>query len=307
MPQTTFYAINNDIFSPLTFGLAFVLLLYFMAADIPSAGLAAATGVALAATFLTKISSLPLLAVAGIFIARKIFRLSRAGKLRSAAPALAGLFLCAGLPAAGWMAWCQTNFGDCTGTAAKVHFLNWTQQPFPAWFHHPIFTLSGLGYFLKGNLATFWQGELLWHRQPLAQPAADWIYALLTLALPLFALGILWRRPAVFSAPQREALWFGLTSFAALLAFFAWLSVKYDFNDCFYPSRAHPFFVSGRLLLGALIPFLLVFASGLDQLLGKFSDRAKFFALGALLAFMLGSETTIDWPIFANEYNWFHL
>ena len=33
----------------------------------------------------------------------------------------------------------------------------------------------------------------------------------------------------------------------------------------------------------------------------------KFFALAALLAFMLASEITIDWPIFPNEYNWFHM
>jgi hypothetical protein len=307
MPQSTFYAINNDIFSPLTFGTTFVLLLYFGEAEVPSARLAAATGLALAATFLAKISNLPLLAVAGIFIALKIIRLARAGKLRPAALPLGVLFLGAGLPAAGWMAWCKTNFGDCTGSAAKIHFLNWTQQPFAAWFHHPIFTGSGLWFFLKGNLATFWQGELLWHRQPLALPAVDLTHVLLTLALPLFALVILLRRPAVFSVPQRDALWSGLASFTALLAFFALLSVKYDFNDCFYPSRAHPFFISGRLLLGALIPFLIVFACGLDQLLKKFPDRVKFLALGALLAFMLVSEATVDRPIFPDKYNWFHL
>jgi hypothetical protein len=29
--------------------------------------------------------------------------------------------------------------------------------------------------------------------------------------------------------------------------------------------------------------------------------------LAALLLFMLASEITIDWQIFPNEYNWFHL
>ncbi len=307
MPQSAFYAINNDIFSPLTFGIAYVLLLYFREAEMPSARLAGGTGLALAATFLTKISSVPLLAVAGIFIAGKIFRPWRDGKWRRAAAPLGVLLLCAGLPAAGWMGWCKVNFGDWTGSAAKIHFLNWTQQPFAAWFHHPIFTGSGGWYFLRGNLATLWQGELLWHRQPLAKPGVDLIYVGLTLALPSLALILLCRRPAVYSAPQRAALWFGLGSFAALLGFFAWLSVKYDFNDCFYPSRAHPFFVSGRLLTGALVPFLIVFASGLDQLLKKFPDGAKFLALGALLAFMLVSEAEIDRPIFPSPYNWFHL
>ena len=307
LPQTTFYAINNDIFSPLTFGAAFVLLLYFWEAEIPSAKLAAVTGLALTATFLTKISNLPLLAVAGIFVALKIYRLAQNKKSQPSAPALWFLFVCAGLPAIGWMAWCKSNFGDFTGSSAKIHFLNWTSQPFTAWFHHPIFTPSGFWFFLKGNLATFWQGELLWHRQSLANPAADLIYVLLTLALLLVMLNILLSRPVLFSASQRTALWFAFASFAALLAFFALLSVKYDFNDCFYPSREHPFFVSGRLLLGALIPFLILFACGLDQLLKKFPDRVKFFALGALLTFMLASEITIDWNIFPSAYNWFHL
>ena len=106
---------------------------------------------------------------------------------------------------------------------------------------------------------------------------------------------------------QRTALWFGLACLAASLAFFALLSVKYDFQDCFYPSREHPFFTSGRLLLGALVPFLILFAAGLDRALGRFSGTAKFTVLAALLIFMLASEITIDWKIFPNEYNWFHL
>jgi len=307
LPQTTFYAINNDIFSPLTFGAAFVLLLYFWDAEIPSAKVSVAVGLALAATFLTKISNLPLLAVAVIFIALKFFRLARTGKMQVSAPALYFLLLCAGLPTIGWMTWCKTNFGDFTGSAAKIHFLNWTSQPFAAWFHHPIFTPSGFWFFLKGNLATFWQGELLWHRQPLANPVVDLIYVLTTLVLLLFALNILLRRPNLFSAPQRTALRLAFASFAALLIFFAWLSVRYDFQDCFYPSREHPFFVSGRLLLGALIPFLILFACGLDQLLKKISERSKFFVLGALLVFMLATEIGTDWNIFSSQYNWFHL
>ena len=60
-------------------------------------------------------------------------------------------------------------------------------------------------------------------------------------------------------------------------------------------------------MLGMLIPFLLLFTCGLDRALGKFSSAAKFTILAALLAFMLASEITVDWAIFPNEYNWFHL
>ena len=60
-------------------------------------------------------------------------------------------------------------------------------------------------------------------------------------------------------------------------------------------------------MLGMLVPFLILFACGLDRLVKNFNTPVKFFALAALLAFMLASEIAIDWPIFPNEYNWFHM
>jgi hypothetical protein len=307
IPQTTFYAVNNDILSPLTFGIAFVLLLKFWDAENVVPRLAAAIGLALAATFLTKTSNLPLLAAAGIFLALKIFKLWQNGKWRASIPPLAVLSVCAILPMAVWMAWCKINFGDFTGSNLKIQFLGWTGKPLAEWFHHPIFTASGFWYFLKGNLATFWQGEMLWHRQPLAIPAVDSVYVVLTLGALAFTLAALLRRPPQFSTPQRAAVWFSFACLVATFAFFALLSVKYDFHDCFNPSTEKPFFVSGRLMLGMLVPFLILFAGGLDRLMKNFGGFTKFLVLAALLAFMLASEISIDWNIFPNEYNWFHL
>jgi hypothetical protein len=306
MPQTAFYSINNDILSPLAFGAAFVLLVKIWNAENISPRLAAAAGLALAATFLAKTSDLPLLAVAGTFLALKIFQMARTGKIRASVSSLGILAACAGLPMAAWMAWCKINFGDFTGSAQKIQFLNWAPKPLAEWLHHPIFTLPGLWYFISKNLATLWQGEFLWHRQPLALPAVDLTYVLLTLALLACALVPLLNRRAPLPAATRTALWFGFACFAAVVAFVALLSVKYDFQDCFYPSRARPFFVSGRLLLGALIPFLLLLAFGLDQALKKFGGAAKFGVLTGLLLAMLAAEITIDWHIFPNAYNWFH-
>lgn len=302
LPQTAFYSIQNDVLSPLTFGAAFLLLLKFWDAEIPAAKLAIATGLALAATFLTKISNLPLLAVAVVFLALKIFQLAQNGKLRASISPLVILFGCAALPTLAWMTWCKQNFGDFTGSILKIQFLNWAHKPVAEWFHHPIFSPGGLWFFISKNLATFWQGEFLWHRQPLALPAVNLFYTVITLVALAFAVGGLFRLSS-----QRIALRFSSACVTAMFTFFALLSVKYDFQDCFYPSREHPFFVSGRLMLGALIPFLLLFAFGLDQLLKKFGNAAKFAALTALLLFMLAAEITIDWRIFPNEYNWFHL
>jgi hypothetical protein len=308
LPQTAFYSIQNDVLSPLVFGAAFIGLVRLARAEIPGVRLGMATGLALAAAFLTKISNLPLLAVSAVFVSLQIRRLAKTGKLRAASPALAALALCAGVPMLGWLAWTKYNFGDFTSTAAKIRFLGWTHKPFSEWWQHPIFTPHGLWTFGSGLLATFWQGEFLWHRQPLAFPAVNVIYTLLSLGLVGLALANLHPRSPAVTAAQRQALWFGFWGFAVSVVFLAFLSLIYDFQDCFYPSRAHPYFTSGRLLLGALIPFLLLFVYGLDRALGWIKNRwARPLALAGLILFMLISEIAIDWRIFPNAYNWFHL
>lgn len=306
LPQTTFYAVNNDVLAPLTFGAAFLLVLKFWDAEELSPGLAVAAGLALASAYLTKVSNLPLLAAAGVFLAVKTLRLAWTGKWRRSVFPLLLLGFTAALPMGAWMAWCKINFGDFTGSNAKVQFLNWAPKPLAEWLRHPIFSASGAWYFLSHNLSTFWQGEQLWHRQPLALPAVDSVYVVLTLGALAFALAACLRRPSPFTSPQRAALGLAFLCVVAAFAFFALLSVKYDFQDCFYPSRALPYFVSGRLMLGMLVPFLILFACGLDRLMQRFDTTTKFLVLIALLAFMAASEFTIDGPVFPNGYNWFH-
>jgi hypothetical protein len=307
IPQTAFYSIQNDVLSPLAFGTAFIFLLKFSRAEIPGVRLGIFVGLALAATFLTKISNLPLLAVSVLVIFSKMAQLAKAGKLRAAIPSLTALALCAGVPTLAWLAWCKHTFGDFSGTAAKIHFLGWTHKAFGEWWQHPIFTPHGLWTFLSGLMATFWQGEFVWHRQPLALPVADVIYFVLSIFLVGLALAKLLPRSQNPTTPQRQALWLGFACFAAAVAFLGFLSIIYDFQDCYYPSRAHPYFTSGRLMLGALIPFLLLFTFGLDQLLKKFSDAAKFSVLATIILFMLATEIATDWPVFSNPYNWFHM
>ena len=307
MPQTTFYSINNDILSPLCFGAAFLCLVKFLYAETPDARWGTALGLALAATFLTKMSNLPLLAVGFAAVSSKIWSLAKTGKIRAALPALASLFVCATFPMAVWMAWTKTHFGDLTGAAEKIQLLGWTLKPFTEWWHHPIFTPHGAWTFLSGLLATFWQGEFLWHGQPLASALSNLIYVVLSLGLVAVAVMMHIARTADATRTQRQALWLALTSFFAVVAFLAFLSIIYDFHNCVNPSRAHPYFTSGRLLLGALVPFLLLFTFGIDRTLKHFGNRVKFLALGALIAFMLISEIAVDWPVFSSQYNWFHL
>jgi hypothetical protein len=307
IPQTVFYSIQNDVLSPISFSAAFLCLLKLLHTESPGLRLGIFTGLALAATFLTKLSNLPLLAVSAAVILIKIMQLARAGKLRTAFPSLAALALCAGLPMVGWLAWCKHSYGDFTGNAQKIQFLGWTQKPFAEWWDHPIFSPHGLGTFFSGLMASFWRGEFVWHCQRLALPAVDMVYVFSSVILVGIALLNLLRRNKGTTTLQRQALWCGLWCFAAAIAFLGFLSIIYDFHNCFYPSREYPYFTSGRLMLGVLVPFLLLFVYGLDCALKKLSDFVKFVILAAFILFMLATEITVDWPIFPNPYNWFHM
>jgi len=307
-PQASFYAIDNDVLCPLCFGVAFLLLVRFDQAGTPGIGLGMAAGLALAATFLTKLTNLPLLAVAALFLAAKVWHLARAGKLRAAVPALLALALSAGLPMAGWLVWCRFNYGDWTGTAAKIQFLGWTHKSLSQWWHHPIFTPQGFGLFFTQLVATFWQGGFLWHGQSPALPGVDAIYVMLSVVFVALALAGLRSRSAAATGSQRHALWFGFWSLAAAIAFFGFLSIIYDFHDCVRPSRAQPYFMFGRLMLGGLIPFVILFAYGLDRALSRVKKQwIGRLVLAAMILFMLISECAVDWPVFSSPYNWYHL
>ena len=74
---------------------------------------------------------------------------------------------------------------------------------------------------------------------------------------------------------QRAALSFCFGCLAAGAAFLAFLSIIYDFGICMDPSREHPYFAEGRLILGAMVPGLLVLIYGLDYLLRGAQGWAK--------------------------------
>jgi len=301
IPQSAFYSVSNDALAPLTFGAAFLLLLEWLAAEAPGVGLGAAAGLGLAAAFLTKLSSLPQLAVCAAAVLLEL----RAPRRRASG---AALIAAAGAPMLAWALWCRRAFGDFAGSAGKIAILGWTRKPFGEWWSHPLFTPLGLKHFLGRLIATFWQGELLWHRRPLAWRGADALYVAATLGLMGWAAADLLSRSPDATARQRRILWLSSATFGAAVAFQAFLSLIYDFHDCFYPSRALPYFTSGRLMLGALIPFLLFLLYGLDRALKRVTDdRARALALGAAIVVMLVTEAAIDWPLFSNPYNWFHM
>src|SRR5437762_2515904 len=102
IPPNVFYAINNDVLSPLCFGTLFLCVLQWLRTNSPSFFLGALTGVAIAATCLTKLSNLPFVAVAlAVIVARSItiiLRTPRAGLI-----ALTAVISCAVIPIGTWM------------------------------------------------------------------------------------------------------------------------------------------------------------------------------------------------------------
>ncbi|HXF10203.1 MAG TPA: DUF2142 domain-containing protein [Desulfuromonadaceae bacterium] len=302
-PQTIFYSINNDLLTAVTFSLTFLLLTKWMRTDPPDARLGAALGIAVAVSFLAKMSTVPLIAATFAAVLAKAALPAKGKKISASLPALAALFISAAVPMAAWMATCRVRFGDLTGTAFKMNRLHWTYQPFGEWWHHPLFTPHGFWYFLSGNIASLWQGEFWWNGKPMTLPLSNLIYVILTLIFVGTAMVAIIRDRKSQSFPPL-ALSFACVTVAFL--FYGFLSVIYDFDGCAYPSREHPYFVSGRLLLGALVPFLLLFTWGIQRAFHR-SDRAKWIALVTLLGFMLLSEIATDFPAFTNEYNWFHM
>ena len=71
------------------------------------------------------------------------------------------------------------------------------------------------------------------------------IYAITSIGFVGVAVAALLSRSTSATGSQRQALWFGFLCLVAAVAFLGFLSILYDFQDCFYPSRAHPYFTSG--------------------------------------------------------------
>jgi len=305
IPQNVFYAMNNDVLSPLCFGALFVCLLQWLRTNASNFFLAALTGLAVAATCLTKLSNLPFVAVALAVIVTKsiaiILRTPRAGLI-----ALAVLISCAAIPVGTWMLWTKFHFGDFTGSTAKIGLLDWTQKPFGDWWQHPIFTPRGVWIFWSDLIASFWRGEVSWHARPLRWRGADGFYAVSSLLL-LAAATVGLRRPAGLSAFQRQAIGSAILIFLAGVAFLALLSIQFDFGNCINPSREHPYFTSGRLLSGALIPFAVVFVYAVSWIFRRISTALPLIVLGLIVVFVTASEILVNRVVFLSEHNWFHL
>ena len=167
----------------------------------------------------------------------------------------------------------------------------------------------GLTY--PGRWERFWQGEVWWHGYSLRLPGTDNLYTVLTRAR--FCLAATLRNGALmaifqWSARANQGVAAGPGIFRRR-AWLFWPDVhRLRFSRMLLSfARVPLIFTSGRLLLGALIPFLLVFVCGLDRVLRRQGRTIKFVTLMALVGGMLALEIFTDRTVFASPYNWYHL
>ena len=305
IPQNVFYAMNSDVLSPVCCGALILCVLQWLRTTTPSFLLAALTGLAIAAAYLTKLSNLPVIAIAMATIVAKLWWAIRE-KPRAALIAFAAVVICSVIPIGTWMVWTKHQFGDLTGSTAKIAVLDWTRKPFADWWQHPIFTPRGFWIFWSDLLVSFWRGEVKWHGQILRCGLADGFYAISPMGLLVAAL-IGLRKGTGLSTFQRQAISIAALSFIMSVGFLALLSIQFDFGNCLNPSQAHPYFTSGRLLSGALIPFAVVYVYGIAYLFRRINSAVPMAVLALIIVSVTTSEIVTNYGVFASEYNFFHV
>jgi len=305
VPQDAFYGINNDVLSPICFGLVFICLIKWFSQNELTVSLGIVTGLSIAAAYLTKLSNLPLIIVAVGAILWWCILEARAGRLRGVIPALLALAVCAAIPIVVWLFWMKTHFGDFTGAASKAELLGWTTKQFSDWWSHPIFTAPGMWTFLSELIASFWRGEFLWHAQTIGYKGLDLFYVLSSLGLILIVVISLLRDRAIISETRRM-LWIAMACVVAVIVFLGLLSLQFDFGACINPSRERPYFFQGRLMLGALIPFATLYVYGLSRLL-RHESGLVLAAIGAIAITITLLEVLANRVAFTSAYNWFHM
>ena len=295
--------VTPDALSPLLGGVAFLLALR-VARGGAGAGACAAAGLATAAACLAKYTNAALFGALALSTRR-----ARRARPASLPAALVGMWALALLPVAFWLARNWLLFGDPTATALKAQRLGWEPNPPSAWALHPLWSPSGIAAFATGLCEKFWRGELVWHRELLAWPPADWLYAatsLVFLACAAFALAA--RRPGPGDRPSESAALLVLVLSVGELVV---LSLLFRFPTEGNPSAERPWFDHGRLVAGALVPFLVLYLRGLERatsrLPGAAAPRAAWGVVALVMATALASEIALARPVFHSAYNAYHL
>ena len=316
LPQDVFYSVNSDVLSPLLFVVSLTLLLNWYGRKRTGAAFNVVVGFLVALTFLVKYTNIALPVIFAVVILLKAHRSWRDGRRMDVLLSGSVAVLAAAVPIAFCLGRNYLLLGNLAGTRAKVEFLGWSRRPFDAFLDHPIFSPSGFWTFLNELMTTLWRGEFVWHLKPIANSVVDDFYAISSVVLLLLTAVASWKGRRVTAAKTgRDVQGVGAAVHMAVwgslilsLLCLVCLSVWFEYGSSSYPSQKEPYFMSGRLIAGALVPFLVLYVDGASLLLRPFSrvlGPLFFLALTSLMITV--SELALSTQIFANPYNWFHL
>jgi hypothetical protein len=305
-PQDVFFGMNRDVLSaPLT---AAALILMMKAAD----GKRTEYWSLLFGSFLVGLAFLVEVSNSVLYGALAVtlwfwMRRPEAARMRKTWVVSANALAAVVLPSL----WILRNYlviGDFTASKAKMHALTWTAKPFANIFDHPLFTWNGLSYFLVQLTRSFWHGEYLWHGHWMRSPGVDWFYVFSSALMIVIFVVDFWLRRRAVSPLQKLAGFQTLFLVFSSVLFLAAISLLFDFHDCIIPSRLHPFFVNGRIISGALLPFTLIYASGLEVVANCFRKWIPPAAvLLYVMLFITISEIVVRKQVFSSAYNFFAL
>ncbi len=306
-PQDVFYGVAPDNLSMFSGALAFVAVLGLATGRLKNGTHFALAGAAVSLTLLVKYTNGVYLVLAGLASLLLVRR--RSPHRPPPFGKLATFWVAALLPIGLWLFRNLRVLGDAAGTARKMEHLEWAPKAWSGFFDHPLFTPSGALGYLAELLALFWRGEFLWHGQEMAFAWLDALYALSSVVLLGLAAWGVWRTRE--AAGERWTL--ELLAVLAVLGGFAQLallSLRIEFADWGTPTRDAPFFVHGRLILGVLLPFALLFVRGLELACARLPEPARrrtpWCLLGLWLALLVASEIVLSAPAFESPYNWYH-
>jgi hypothetical protein len=305
-PQDAFYSINSDALSPLFFMVSFYLLygIYTLQRNIFFYFFA---GLLVAATFLIKLSNLPVVFMLMIFLILTLRKQNGDAPLERKGLNLTVLCLSCALPIAIWMAWNLFNVGDIMATAEKTRDLGWKRKSFSALWDHPIFSLQGAFFFLSENIKTFWRGEFVWGLRRIASPKMDFFY--------VFSTGVFLGAALIHTAfcykndnlNRRLIEILNLFFIGCAVLVLAALSIQWDYRECWYPSSESPYFTSGRLILFMLVPFVILYVKGHFWV---FSTTSRYLnpliVLIVVVVLIAASEFLLNLKVVTSPYNWFH-
>lgn len=261
-PQDVFFGMNRDVLPPVMWAASLLLMANGITPENKQGRSLILASLLVGLTFLLEVSNCVLYAALAATIwtwfrrspARSPVKLGVAGACAAAA----------GIPPFLWMLRNYLVIGDLTGSKAKMRNFGWTVKPVSEMLHHPIFSWHGLAFFVVKLTRSIWHGDYDWHAVQMRSPVMDWFYVVSTLILILVAIVQVWKNWNTHSDLQR---WTALQSLALVFGsvfFLLVVSMLFDYHNHGYPSRLRPFFVSGRIISGALLPFALIYAAGLE-------------------------------------------